>query len=169
MTGSPAMSVIFDMVPLQIGQDDVGGEGIGSPSVRYGRMPIRVRAHVVGEILRITNAQIDYKREMIKLPKFAVDHRGSDMRGTKTGEPREVPITPRLMEKLGKLRFLGASKFVFGKADGRPLAPHSLRKPWSTLKLIAYGYKPTYASRNGAVHGRWFDGGDSGAIADYQS
>jgi integrase len=110
-----------------------------------------------GELLRVTNSQIDYKRELIKLPRFAVDHRGQDVRGTKSGDPRQVPITPRLMEKLEKRRFLGADAFVFGKADGSPLAPNSLRKPWSTLKLIAYGHKPSYAKRNGTVNGRWFD------------
>jgi integrase len=110
-----------------------------------------------GELLRVTNGQIDYKREVIKLPKFATDHKGDKVQGTKTGERREVPITPRLAELLEKRRFLGADAFVFGKADGTPLAPNSLRKPFSTLKLIAYGRKAGYQRKDGTTNGRWFD------------
>jgi integrase len=86
-----------------------------------------------------------------------VDHKGDRVQGTKTGERREVPITPRLAELLAKRRFLGADAFVFGKADGTPLAPNSLRKPFSTLKLIAYGRKAGYQRKDGTTNGRWFD------------
>jgi len=109
------------------------------------------------ELLRITNAQIDYKREVIKLPRFAIDHNGDIVRGTKAGESRDVPITPRLMEKLEPRRFLGPDTFVFGKADGKPLAPASLRKPWQTLLLIAYARQRGYNRKNGSTNGCSYD------------
>lgn len=101
-----------------------------------------------GEMMFVLGSQVDWRNGIIKLPKFAVDHKGREVSASKTGEYREVPTTPRLMELLERRKRLGPKAYLFGKEDGTALAPNSLRKSWQTLKLVAYGYRPTWNSKN---------------------
>jgi integrase len=99
-----------------------------------------------GEMLLVQNHNVDYREGLIKLPKYAEVH-GVEVQGTKTGETRVVPITPRLAKLMEPRRTLGPSAYVFGTRAG--VYQENFTKTWTTLRLLAHGHTPQWTAKHG--------------------
>lgn len=107
-----------------------------------------------GEMLRVQLKHIDFKNGFIILPRRVVV-KDVYRQNTKNDRMRKVPITPRLMKRLKKRRFIAAEGYVFGDANGALV--EDIKKPWNTVNLVAHGCELKWTAGGNLSEKSWQD------------